>query len=350
MLIINPGSTSTKIAIYKDDENIFEFNISHSVKDLSVFNRVSDQVEYRLNTILTSLEEANISTEELLCVSARGGLVRPIPGGTYVINEKMCDELLKLPKEHASNLGALVGKRIMEKEGISGYIVDPVVVDEMMPLARITGLKGKDRFSIGHILNQKAIARKTAEKIDKKYDESNLIICHMGGGVTVGIHSNGNIIDINNGLDGDGPMSPERAGNIPNCNLIDLIFEKKMTKEEVFKQLVGNGGFVSHLGTNDAREVEKMIADGNEEAKLVYEAMAYQVAKEISALSAAVNGEIDAISLTGGLAYSKMMTDWINERVKFIAPVHIFAGEGEIEALYLGAMRVIRGEEEAKEY
>lgn len=351
VLIINPGSTSTKIAVYNDnDEMVFETNISHSVEELGKFNRVSDQTEYRLDTIVNNLKEANISTEELICVSARGGLVRPIPGGTYEINDALIDELKAVKNEHASNLGALIGKNIMDKESIPGFIVDPVVVDEMIPLAKVTGIKGVNRASIGHILNQKAIARKTAEMIDKKYDESNIIVCHMGGGVTVGVHSNGKIIDINNGLDGDGPMSPERSGSIPNRDIIDMIFKKGIGEKEIFKYLVGNGGFVSHLGTNDAREVEKMIAEGNEEARLVYEAMAYQVAKEIGALSTVVNGKIDAIAITGGVAYSKMMIDWISERVKFIAPVHIFAGEGEIEALYLGAMRVIRGDEVAKVY
>ncbi len=352
VLIINPGSTSTKIAVYNidNDEKIVETNISHSVEDLAVFDRVSDQANYRLEAILGILAQANIETKELVCVSARGGLVRPIPGGTYGINDAMCEELRAVKNEHASNLGALIGMEIMNMEDIPGYITDPVVVDEMMDIARVTGVKGINRIAVGHPLNRKAIARKTAEKIGKKYEDCNFVVAHMGGGVTVGMHAKGVVIDTNNGLNGDGPMSPERAGGLPNSVVMDLVYNSGMSESEIFKFLIGNGGFVSHLATNDAREVEKMIEEGDEYAKLVYEAMAYQVAKEIAALSVGVNGQVDAIALTGGVAYSEMITNWIKERVGFIAPVYVFPGEGEIEALYEGAKRVTTGEEEAKIY
>lgn len=354
ILIINPGSTSTKIAVYKNvyekENKIFETNIIHSVCELSKFNRVSDQVELRLNTILKCLEEAGVSTSEFICVSARGGLLKPILGGTYEINKLMCDELKATKKEHASNLGAIIGMIIAEKENIRAFIVDPVVVDEMMPIAKITGIKDAVRAAQGHVLNQKAIARKIAHRLNKKYEECNIIVCHMGGGVSVGIHAHGKVIDTNNGLDGDGPMSPERAGSIPNCNIMDMIFEKGMTQKEVYRQMVGGGGLINHLGTSDAKEVEKMINGGNKEAKLVYEGMSYQISKEIGSLSVAVNGKVDAVALTGGIAYSKMMTDWIVERVKFIAPVYIYPGEGEIEALFEGAMRVMLGDEKALIY
>lgn len=352
ILIINPGSTSTKIAVFniETDEKVFETNISHSVEDLAVFERVSDQTNYRLETILNCLKDANIETTELVCVSARGGLVRPIPGGTYGINDAMCKELRAVEKEHASNLGALIGMEIMKMEDIPGYITDPVVVDEMMDIARITGIKDIKRVAIGHPLNRKAIARKTAKKIGKKYEDANFIVAHMGGGVTVGMHAKGVVIDTNNGLNGDGPMSPERAGGLPNSAVMDLVYKSGMSEKEIFKFLVGNGGLVSHLGINDARDVEKMIEEGDEYAKLVYEAMAYQVAKEIAALSASTKGQVDAIALSGGLAYSEMLTNWIKERVEFIAPVYIFPGEGEIEALYEGAKRVTNGEEEMKVY
>ena len=352
VLIINPGSTSTKIAVFDfdTDTEILGTNISHSVDDLAGFDRVSDQTNFRLEKILNNLEDANISTKELICVSARGGLVRPIPGGTYGISDVMCEELKAVKNEHASNLGALIGMEIMNMEGVAGYITDPIVVDEMMDIAKVTGVKGINRAAIGHPLNRKAIARKTAEKIGKRYEDSNFIVAHMGGGVTVGMHAKGRVIDTNNGLNGDGPMSPERAGSLPNSALMDLAYNKGMSEKELFKFLVGNGGFVSHLATNDAREVEKMVEEGNEYAKLIYEAMAYQVAKEIAALSVGVNGEIDAIALTGGVAYSNMITNWIIERVKFIAPVYVFPGEGEIKALYEGVKRVIIGEEEAKIY
>ena len=350
VLILNPGSTSTKIAVYCNDEIIHLESIQHSHEDLAPFAHVQDQKEYRLEKILNVLDKAGIKLDELICISARGGLLHPIPGGTYEVNDIMVDEMMHPKKEHACNLGALIGKDLADRVSIKSYIVDPVVVDELWPWARMTGLKEVKRVCQFHVLNQKAIARKVARVLGKTYEEVNVIVCHIGGGITVGMHRCGKVVDVNNGLDGDGPMSPERSGGLPNADVLDLAYNHGLTYEEAYRTMVGKGGFVSHLGTNDARAVEAMIDNGDEYAKLVFETMAYQIAKEVGALATTVNGRVDAIALTGGIVYSKRMADWITDRVSFIAPVYRSPGEGEIQALYEGAMRVVRGEEEATIY
>lgn len=350
VLIINPGSTSTKIAVYCNDEIMHLESIAHTNEELKPYHHVAEQKEFRLEKILEILDKAGINLEDLICVSARGGLLRPIPGGTYEVNDLMVEELLNPKKEHACNLGALIAREIADRVGVKAYIVDPVVVDEMWPLAKMTGMKGMNRACQFHVLNQKAIARKVAKALGKTYKDVNVIVCHIGGGVTVGLHNHGKVVDVNNGLDGDGPMSPERAGILPNIDVLELAYHHNLTFEQAYKALVGNGGLVSHLGTNDARQVEGMIRDGDEYAALVYETMAYQIAKEVGALATAINGRVDAIALTGGIVYSKMMADWITDRVSFIAPVYRYPGEGEIQALFEGAMRVERGEEEVQQY
>ena len=350
VLIINPGSTSTKIAVYCNDEIIHLESIQHSNEELQPYRHIQEQKEFRLEKILEVLKKAGIELEDFICISARGGLLRPIQGGTYEVNDSMVEELLNPKKEHACNLGALIARELADRVGIRAYIVDPVVVDEMWPLARMTGLKGVKRVCQFHVLNQKAIARKVARVMGKGYGDVNVIVCHIGGGVTVGMHNHGKVVDVNNGLDGDGPMSPERSGILPNVDVLELAFHRNLTFEQAYKAMVGNGGLVSHLGTNDARTVEAMIRDGDEYARLVYETMAYQIAKEVGALATTVGGRVDAIALTGGIIYSKMMSDWITDRVSFIAPVYRYPGEGEIQALYEGAMRVERGEEEAGVY
>lgn len=350
ILIINPGSTSTKIAVYCNDEIMHLESIQHTNEELAPYAHVADQKEFRLTKILEILNKAGIELKDFICISARGGLLRPIPGGTYEVNDFMVQELLNPKKEHACNLGALIAKELADRVGVKAYIVDPVVVDEMWPLAKMTGLKGVNRACQFHVLNQKAIARKTAKALGKTYKDINVIVCHIGGGVTVGLHKHGKVVDVNNGLDGDGPMSPERAGILPNIDVLELAYQNKMTFDQAYKTLVGNGGLVSHLGTNDARKVENMIKAGDEYAGLVYETMAYQISKEVGALATAVNGRVDAIALTGGIIYSKMMADWITDRVSFIAPVYRYPGEGEIQALFEGAMRVVRGEEEVQYY
>ena len=350
VLIINPGSTSTKIAVYCDDEMIHLESIQHSPEELRPFAHVADQKEFRLKKVEEVLEKAGIGLDELLCISARGGLLKPIPGGTYEVNDAMVQEMLHPKKEHACNLGALIARELADEAGVKAYIVDPVVVDELWPLARMTGLKDVNRVCQFHVLNQKAIARKVARVLGKSYQDVNVIICHIGGGVTVGMHRKGKVVDVNNGLDGDGPMSPERSGGLPNSDVLDLAYHEGLTYERAYKTMVGRGGWVSHLGTNDAREVEKRIEEGDDYAKLVFETTAYQIAKEVGALATTVNGRVDAIALTGGIAHSKRMTDWITDRVSFIAPVYRYPGEGEIQALYEGAMRVERGEEEVQIY
>jgi len=351
ILVINPGSTSTKIAVFDNEKMIFEESLSHSAEDLAEFPKVIDQFNFRKKVILETLSKNEINITKLNAVVGRGGLLRPIPGGTYLVDENMLNDLRTARfGEHASNLGALIAYEIAKNLNISAFIVDPVVVDEMQPLARISGIPTVERKSIFHALNQKAVARRAAKDLNKKYDEVNFVVCHMGGGITVGAHRKGKVVDVNNGLYGEGPFSPERAGTIPIGDLIALSFSGKYFAGEILKMLVGQGGLVGYLGTNDARKVEEMINANNDYAKLIYDAMAYQIAKEIGAYSTVLQGEIDAIILTGGLAYSEMLTDKINSFISWIAPVKIYPGENELQALAEGALRVLFKEEEAKIY
>ena len=351
LLLINPGSTSTKIAVFDDENIIFEETLRHSTEEICSFNRIYDQLEFRKGIILNALEKNNISLESLDAIIGRGGLLKPIEGGTYEINEAMLEDLKSgFRGEHASNLGGILAYDIAKDLNIRSFIVDPVVVDELQDVARISGLKGIERVSIFHALNQKAVARKHAKSLGRKYEELNLIVAHLGGGVSVGAHEKGKVIDVPNALNGEGPFSPERAGGLPVGQLIELCFSGKYTKEEIKKMIVGNGGIVSYLGTNDAREVSKRIKEGDKEAELIYYAMAYQVSKEIGACAAVLKGNVDGILITGGIAYDEEFTSWIEERVKFIAPVTIYPGEDELAALAQGGLRVLKGEEEAKIY
>lgn len=297
------------------------------------------------------MEKNNIALESLDGVVGRGGLLNPIEGGTYEVNDRMLEDLKAgLLGEHASNLGGILAYEISKAIDKKSFIVDPVVVDEMQDVARISGLKEIERKSIFHALNQKAVARKYAKAIDRKYEDLNLIVAHLGGGVSVGTHEKGRVIDVPNALDGEGPFSPERAGSLPVGDIVNICFSGEYTKEEVKKMLKGNGGIVSYLNTNDAREVEDRIKDGDQYAKLIYYAMAYQVAKEIGASAAVLKGKVDGIIITGGIAYDKVFTSWIEERVSFIGPVTVYPGEDELTALAEGGLRVLRGEEEAKIY
>lgn len=351
ILAINPGSTSTKISVFDNEELFFEKVVRYSNEELAAFRSVIDQYEFRKNGILNMLAENNIDIAGLDAVVGRGGLLKPIEGGVYTVNQRMIDDLrLAARGEHASNLGGVIAKEIADKLNIPSYIVDPVVVDELADIARLSGLPGCDRISIFHALNQKAVARRVSRELGKTYEKANFIIAHMGGGVTIGVHQGGKVIDVNDGLAGEGPFSPERAGGIPTGRLAELCFSGKFSLAEVKKLLAGKGGLVAYLGTNDGREVGKMIAAGDEKAKLVYEAMAYQVAKEIGAGSAVLYGKVDAIVLTGGLAYDTMLVKLIADRVSFIADVKVVPGEDEMTALNEGALRALRGEEEVKEY
>jgi len=351
ILAINPGSTSTKIAVFKDEEIIFEEKISHSTEDLKEFRTIFDQYQLRKKIILEAIENRKYNINNLNAVVGRGGLIKPVEGGTYRVNEKMIEDLkIGVLGEHASNLGGVLAYEIASKINAPAFIVDPVVVDEMEPIAKITGVPRIKRKSIFHALNQKAVAKRYAKKTGKKYEELNLIVAHMGGGITVGAHKKGKVVDVNNGLEGEGPFSPERAGSLPAMDVVNLIFNENMSREEMKKLIAGKGGLVAYFGTNDAREIGAMIDNGNTEAKLVYEAMAYRIAREIGACAVTLSGKVDAVILTGGLAYDTRLVNWIKERVSFIAPVEVFPGEDELKALAEGALRVLRGEEMAKEY
>jgi butyrate kinase len=349
---MNPGSTSTKIAVFEDEQLIYKEDLRHSAEVIGQFARVYDQYPFRRDMILEWLAGKGIAPRSLAAVVGRGGLLRPIPGGTYRVGPRMLEDVkVGVQGEHASNLGAALAWEIAQAAGgVPAFIVDPVVVDELEPLARISGLPGLPRRSIFHALNQKATARRAARDLGVPYEQLNLIVVHLGGGVSVGAHQHGRVIDVNNGLDGEGPMSPERAGTLPTLGLVNLCFSWRHTLPEISKMAVGKGGFVAHLKTNDARVVEQRIDAGDAHAETIYRAMAYQVAKEIGRSSVALKGKVDRICITGGLAHSKILTAWIREAVEWIAPVAIYPGEDEMIALAEGALRVLRGEEAAKEY
>lgn len=349
ILAINPGSTSTKIALYEDEKEIFVKTLDHPVELIDSFDNVEDQLQMRKEVVMSFLKEQSFDINELSAVVARGGMLPPVKSGAYTINELMVDRVEKRPvMEHASNLAAPIAYGIANEVGVPSYIYDSVMTDELLDIARISGSPEIPRTSASHVLNTRAMAIKYAKSKGKRYDELNIIVAHLGGGISINIHSGGQIIDLVS--DDEGPFSPERAGRVPCRELINLCYSGKYDKKTMHKKLRGNGGLRAYLNTLDAREVEKMINEGNEEARLIYEAMAYQIAKGIGDLATVVNGEVDVIILTGGISYSKMLTSWIKQRVSFIAPVEIMAGENEMEALAYGALRVLRGEEEAKEY
>ncbi|MBO8154846.1 MAG: butyrate kinase [Bacillaceae bacterium] len=351
ILVINPGSTSTKIGVFEGEQCIFEKTIRHSHEETSQYHRIIDQYEFRKRVILDTLDYEGINISKLDAVCGRGGLLRPIEGGTYRVNDQMLEDLkIGYNGEHASNLGGILAYEIASGLNIPAYIVDPVVVDEMEEIARFSGIPEISRKSIFHALNQKAVARKAAQELKQPYEQVNLIVAHMGGGITVGAHKRGKVIDVNNGLDGDGPFSPERAGTVPAGDLIDMCFSGEYDREEMKKKLVGYGGLMAYLNTNSALDVEQRIKNGDEKAKQIYEAMAYQIAKEIGAMSAVLNGKVDGIILTGGLAYGKDFVHLISERVKWIADLFIYPGENELQALAEGTLRVLRQEEQAKVY
>ncbi len=351
ILTINPGSTSTKIAIFDDEKPVFEEVLRHPSEEIGKFETIFDQYEFRKNIILETLNEKGINLTKLAAVVGRGGLLKPIAGGTYRVDEKMLKDLkVGVLGEHASNLGGVLAYEIAEQLNIESFIVDPVVVDEMHDIARISGMPEIERKSIFHALNQKAVARRAAKDLGKAYNEMNLIVAHLGGGVSVGAHEKGQVIDVNNALDGEGPFSPERSGGLPVGDLAKLCFSGKYSHKEIKKLITGKGGLVAYLNTSDGREVEKMIKDGDKKAEIVYQAMAYQVAKEIGSCAAVLKGEVDGIVLTGGVAYDKTFVKWIEDRVSFISKVLVYPGEDEMIALAQGGLRVLNGEEDAKQY
>jgi butyrate kinase len=358
LLVVNPGSTSTKVAVYEDEQPLFVETIRHSAEELARFSCVLDQYEFRLAKVLELVDEWGVSPGSLSAVVGRGGLLRPIPSGTYRVNERMVARLSQPDKEreHASNLGGLLAEEIASRAGLPAFIVDPVCVDEFDELARISGLPEIERRSLSHALNLKAVSRRAAEDLGQPYEALNLVVVHLGGGISVTAHRRGCMVDVNQALDGTGPFAPERAGGLPVGDVVRMCFgvvpfeHCDLTYDEMFKKIAGRGGLVAHLGTNSAVEVEQRITAGDTHARLIYEAMAYQIAKEIAAMSSVLKGDVDAIVMTGGVAHSKMLLGWIVERVEWIAPVLVYPGEDEMLALALGALRVLRGEEEARTY
>lgn len=351
ILAINPGSTSTKIGVYEEGRWLLEKTIRYEYEDLKDYTNVVEQKEMRKSFILEALKEENIPLSSLKAIVGRGGIVKPVESGTYVVNDKLFYDLTHGDgTRHASSLGGIIGYELGKELGIQAYIVDPVVVDEMIPIAKITGIKGIQRRSIFHALNSKFIARRLSGELNKEYSQSRLIVAHLGGGISVSAHLEGRVIDVNDASAGEGPFSPERAGTLPTSGVIELCFSGEYTKEEVYNLVMSQSGMLMHLGTKNLQEVEKRIQEGDEYGKLVVEAMAYQVSKQIGAMAAALEGEVEGIALTGGLAYSKTFTELIKKRVEKFAPVYIYPGEDELLAMVEGVLMVLSNKDKAKEY
>ncbi len=352
ILAINPGSTSTKVAVFDKDKEVFLKNIKHTAEALKPYKEITDQYEFRKRIILDELEAAGVEPEAIGAIVGRGGLIKPIKSGVYNVNQKMLDDLkVGILGQHASNLGGLIAADIAKSlPKAKAYIADPVVVDEMEPVARIAGHPSFERISIFHALNQKAIARTHAKQQNQEYENLNLIVAHMGGGISVGAHKKGKVIDTNNALDGDGPFSPERSGSLRSGQIVKLCFSGKYSQNEMKQMLKGEGGLMAYLHTNDAYEVEKKAEAGDKEADLIQDAMAYQVAKEIAALSAVLEGDIDAILLTGGIAHGKAVVGGIKKRTKHLGPVFVYPGEDEMKALAMNGLRIMKGETQAMDY
>ena len=352
ILVINPGSTSTKMAAYEDEKPVIIRNISHSQEELSQFDDVIEQHDYRKQLVLDELKRVGVPLE-FDAVIGRGGLVKPIAGGVYEINKEMLEDTYSgiAMHNHACNLGCLIAHDIAKQiPGCRSFIADPGVVDELNDYARISGSPLMNRICIWHALNQRAIARRYAAGIGKRYEDLNLIICHMGGGISVAAHDHGRAVDANNALDGEGPFSPERAGSLPAVDLIRLCFSGKYNEKQLLKRIAGKAGLNAHLGTADVREVERRIEDGDTHAQLILDAMIYHVAKNICGLGAVFCGKVDAILLTGGIARSEYVISRLRKRIDFMAPVYCFPGEDEMEALALNALAVLQGEREVKVY
>ena len=350
-LIINPGSTSTKIGVFEDETLLFEETLRHSTDEISQFATIVDQKDFRKKIITNLLDEKNFDMKSLNMVVGRGGMLKPIPGGTYAVTDDLLHDLeIGKQGQHASNLGGILAREIGDELGIPSFIVDPVVVDELIPIARYSGVKDLPRTSVIHALNQKAVAKRYAKETQKPYESLNLIVVHMGGGVSVGAHEKGRVIDIFNALDGDGAFSPERAGAVPAGALIKMCFSGDYTEKEVYSKIVGKGGLTSYMGTNDMRDVLKAMNEGNAEAKELFEAFIFQVTKDIGSMACVLKGKVDQIIVTGGIAYGQPVIDALKERAEWIAPFTVYPGEDELLALVQGGLRVLNGEEAAKEY
>ncbi|MCM1144970.1 MAG: butyrate kinase [Lachnoclostridium sp.] len=350
-LIINPGSTSTKIGVFEDETLLFEETLRHSTEEIAQYASIVDQKDFRKDIIINLLKEKDFDIHSLNMVVGRGGMLKPIPGGTYEVSDELLEDL-KIGKQgqHASNLGGILAREIGDSIGVPSYIVDPVVVDELEPVSRYSGVPELPRTSVFHALNQKAVAKRYAKEISKAYDSLNLIVVHMGGGVSVGAHKQGKVVDVFNALDGDGAFSPERAGALPSGALIKLCFSGQYSEKEVYKKVVGNGGFNAYCGTNDMRDVEKMVQNGDAKAAEVREAFITQVAKDIGSMACVLKGNVDQIIITGGIAYDKVVVAGLKERAQWIAPMTVYPGEDELLALVQGGLRVLNGEEKAMVY
>lgn len=350
-LIINPGSTSTKIGVFEDETLLFEETLRHSTEEIAQYASIVDQKDFRKEIITNLLKEKDFDINSLNMVVGRGGMLKPIPGGTYAVTDDLLEDL-KIGKQgqHASNLGGILAREIGDSIGVPSFIVDPVVVDELCDIARYSGVPELPRTSVFHALNQKAVAKRYAKETGKAYDSLNLIVVHMGGGVSVGAHKAGRVIDVFNALDGDGAFSPERAGGAPSGALIKMCFSGEYTEKEIYKKFVGGGGLNAYLGTNDMRDVEKMVNDGDAKATEVRDAFVFQVSKDIGSMSCVLNGKVDQIIVTGGIAYDKGVVAKLKEACEWIAPFTVYPGEDELLALVQGGLRVVNGEEEAMKY
>jgi butyrate kinase len=352
ILAINPGSTSTKFSLFEEENLVFEKSLRHSTEELAGFEKITDQFNFRKDLIMNELIIRKIDISGIIAVVGRGGLVKPIESGIYRVNQKLKDDLnAGVSGSHACNLGGLIADDIASSlPGAVAYIVDPVVVDELQPVARISGLPEIERKSIFHALNQKAVARVYAASINRKYEDLNLVVAHMGGGISVGAHKNGRVIDVNNALNGDGPFTPERTGGLPAGQLVELCFSNKYSQADMMSMLTGKGGMVAYLGTNNFIEVCKLADNGDPKAILIRDAASYQVGKEIGAMAAVLNGKVDAIILTGGLAYQETNIRSITSMVEYIAEVVVYPGEDELKALAFNGLLALDGKIEIKTY
>ena len=350
ILAINPGSTSTKVALYEEERPLLDMNLRHSTEEISRFANIIDQLDWRRGLILSALRENGFDIKELSAVIGRGGLIRPIPAGVYEVNSRMRYDLRNAQMKHASNLGGLLAAQIAHMAGVKAYIADPPVVDEMDDVARISGMPMCPRKSVFHALNQKATARLHCTRMGWDYEQSNLIVAHMGGGISVAAHKQGRIVDVNNALDGDGPFAPDRAGSIPASELIKVCFSGQYTRDELLKYISSKGGLVAYLGTNSVIQVMERINQGDQRARKVLDAMCYNVAKQIGAMAAALAGKVQAIVLTGGIAFNEPIVEYIREHCAFIAPISVYPGENELEALAYNALVVLQGTVTPKVY
>ena len=349
--VVNPGSTSTKIGVYEDENLLFDKTLRHSAEELEKFDSIPAQKDWRRKLVMKALEDQGFDVKTLSAVSGRGGLLAPIRGGTYAVSDRLVrDCTVGVQGQHASNLGGIIAREIGDQLGIPSFIVDPVVVDELSDVARFAGHPLFHRTSIFHALNQKAVAKRYAKEHGKKYEDLNLIVCHMGGGCSIGAHVHGSVVDTQNALDGDGPFSPERSGSLPTGQLVSLCFSGKYTAGEVRKMLAGHGGLVAYTGSNDMRDLLKAAAEGDKEIAATVEAFHYQIGKEVGAMAAVMKGKVDQIILTGGIAYGQETVDAITDMVGWIAPITVYPGEDELLALAQGALRVLNGEEPARVY